>query len=125
MSLHIRKEQTGDVAVLQCAGTMVRTESLCLLVDAVSRLMHARVIVIDLSEVSMVGARGLGTLVSLHNWACSNGIQLRLVNPSKLVREMLELTRLTSVLHVSLLGDVIEVFCNPDDALEIVDRAVA
>jgi anti-anti-sigma regulatory factor len=73
----------------------------------------------------MVGARGLGTLVSLHNWACSNGIQLRLVNPSKLVREMLELTRLTSVLHVSLLGDVIEVFCNPDDALEIVDRAVA
>ena len=125
MSLHIRKEQTGDVAVLQCAGTMVRTESLSLLRDAVTGLSQARVIVIDVSEVPMVGARGLGTLVSLHNWACSNGIQLRLVNPSKLVREMLELTRLTSVLHVSSLDDVIEMFCNSDRTIEIVDRAVA
>jgi anti-anti-sigma factor len=79
----------------------------------------------DLSEVPMVGAGGLGTLVSLHNWASANGIQLKLVNPSELVREMLELTGLTSVLHVSSLDDVIQLLCNSDRAIENVDRAVA
>ena len=125
MSLHIGKEQTGDVAVLQCAGKMVRPEALCLLRDAVTTLSQARVIVLDLSEVSMVGARGLGMLVSLHNWACANDIRLKLVNPSKLVREILDLTGLTSVLHLSSVDDVIQIFCTSDLAIEHVDRAVA
>src|SRR5215469_340503 len=125
MSLHIGKEQTGDVAVLQCAGKMVRPEALCLLRDAVTTLSQARVIVLDLSEVSMVGARGLGMLVSLHNWACANDIRLKLVNPSKLVREILDLTGLTSVLHLSSLNDVIQMFCNSDRTIENVHRAVA
>ena len=125
MSLHIDKEQTGDVAVLQCAGRIVSTESLCLLRDAVTSLSQSLVIVLDLSEVAMVGARGLGMLVSLHNWACANGIQLKLVNPSKLVREVLDLTGLTSVLHVSSLNDVIQMFCNSDRTIENVHRAVA
>lgn len=125
MSLHIDKKQTGDVAVLQCAGRIVSTESLCLLSDAVTGLSQSRVIVLDLSEVAMVGARGLGTLVSLHNWASANGIQLKLVNPSKLMREILDLTGLTSVLHVSSLDEVIEMFCSVDRTIENVQGAVA
>jgi len=73
----------------------------------------------------MVGARGLGMLVSLHNWACANDIRLKLVNPSKLVREILDLTGLTSVLHLSSVDDVIQIFCTSDLAIEHVDRAVA
>jgi len=125
MSLHIKQEQTDDVAVVRCAGRIVRTEALCLLRDAVTRFSRARVIVLDLSEVTMVGARGLGTFVSLHNWASANGIQLKLVNPSKFVHEMLELTGLTSVLNISSMNDLIRIFCNSDRAVEIVDRAVA
>src|SRR5215469_5313773 len=101
MSLHIGMEQTGDVVVLQCVGRMVRAEALCVMKDAVTRLSRLRVIVLDLSGVEMMDARGLGMLVSLHNWACANSVQLKVVNPSKFVREVLELTRLTSVLHVS------------------------
>jgi anti-anti-sigma factor len=125
MSLHIEKEQCGDVAVVRCAGKMVRSEALCLLRDAVTGLSQARVIVLDLSEVSMLGARGLGMLVFLHNWACGNGIHLRLVNPSKLVRDMLEVTGLTSVLHISSIDDLIQIFCTSDRAIEHVERAVA
>jgi hypothetical protein len=47
------------------------------------------------------------------------------VNPSKLVREALELTGLTSVLHVSSVEDVIEIFCGSDRAIENITRAVA
>ena len=125
MSFYINTQQTGDVAVLQCAGRMVRAgQALSLLRDAVTSLSQVRVIVLDLSEVGMLDAGGLGVLVSLHNWACANGIQLKLVNPSKLVREMLELTRLTSVLHISSVEDVIQIFCSGDRAIENVAGAV-
>ena len=125
MSLHIEREQTGDVAVLQCEGRMVRAEALGLVKDAVTCLSRLRVIVLDLSGVEMLDAGGLGMLVSLHNWACANDIQLKLVNPSKLVRDILELTGLISVLHVSSVEDVIEIFCRSDTAIENGTRAVA
>ena len=125
MSLQINTEQIGDIAVLQCAGRMVRAQELCVLKEAVTRLSRPRVIALDLSEVGMLDGRGLGMLVFLHNWSCSNGIQLKLVNPSKLVREVLELTGLTSVLHISSVDDVIEMFCNSDRSIDNVDRAAA
>lgn len=125
MSFYINMEKTGDVAVLQCAGRMVRAQALSLLKDAVTSLSQLRVVVLDLSEVQILDAGGLGVLVSLHNWACVNGIQLKLVNPSKRVRQMLELTRLTSVLHISSVEDVIYIFCSGDRAIENVAGAVA
>jgi anti-sigma B factor antagonist len=125
MSFYINTEQTGDVAVLQCAGRIVRAQALSLLKDAVASLSQLRVVVLDLSEVEMVDAGGLGVLVSLHNWACAKGLQLNLVNPSKLVRQMLELTRLTSVLHISSVEDVIQIFCSSDRVIENVNRALA
>ena len=122
MSLHIGMEQIEDVAVLQCVGRMVRAEALGIVKDAVTRLSRLRVIVLDLSGVEMLDARGLGMLVSLHNWACANNVQLKAVNPSKFVREVLELTRLSSVLHVSSLEDPIEVlsrFATPTEDNEV------
>jgi anti-anti-sigma factor len=103
---------------------MVCAEELCIVRDAVTRLSRLRVIVLDLSRVEMLDARGLGMLVSLHNWACANNVQLKVVNPSEFVQEVLELTRLTSALHVSSLEDPI-VFSASDRAIESVNRAAA
>lgn len=125
MSIHINTEQIGGIAVLQCVGRMVRAQELCVLKEAVTRLSQPRVIVLDLSEVEMLDGRGLGMLVFLHNWSCANGIQLKLVNPSRLVRKMIELTGLTSVLHVSSVNDVVEIFCGSHRATDNVDRAAA
>ena len=125
MSLHIKMEQIGDVGVLQCAGRLVRGEALHLLKDAVTSLSRLRVVLLDLAEVEMLDGGGLGLLVFLHNWTRATGIQLNLVNPSSLALEMLMRTRLTSVLHVSSMDDVVEIFCNSDGTTENVDRAVA
>ena len=80
---------------------------------------------LDLSLVETLDARGLGMLVFLHNWACATGIQVKLVNPSKLVRKILKVTALTSVLHVSSVDDVIDMFCDSHRVMENGDRAVA
>jgi anti-anti-sigma factor len=125
MSLQINTEQIGDIAVLQCAGRMVCAQELCVLKEAVTRLSQLRVIMLDLSEVEMLDGRGLGMLVFLHNWTCANSIHLKLVNPSKLVRELLDLTGLTTVLHISSVDDVIDMFCDSDPAIQNVDRAAA
>ena len=125
MSLHIEIEQVSDVAVLRCIGRIVQPEALRSLESTVTGWSQLRIIVLDLSAAEEVDARGLGTLVFLHNWARAAGIHMMLVNPYKLVREMLELTGLTSVLHISSVDDIIQVFCDSDRAIENADRAVA
>jgi len=125
MSLRIKFERTSDVAVVRCGGRLVRGEALNFLKDAVTSLSGLRVIVLDLSEVEMLDGGGLGILVFLHKFTRSAGIQLKLVNPSSLVLEMLTRTRLTTVLHVSSIVDVVEIFCNSDGSIENVDRTVA
>jgi anti-anti-sigma factor len=124
MSFYIKIEQAGDVAVLQCAGRIVRGEALHLLKDAVPSLTRARVIVLDLSGVRMIDCGGLGMLVFLHCWTRDNGTQLKVVNPSNFARQMLELTQLTSVLHVFSVDDAVGVLCNSDSTTENLSRAV-
>ena len=59
-------------------------------------------------------AGGLNSLVSLHHWTLNHGIQLKLVNPSQLVRAMLTSTRLNRVLDISSLHDVLTVLRGVD-----------
>jgi len=125
MSLSIRREQTGDVAVLQCAGRVVRGEALHFLKDAVTGLKKPRVIVLDLSEVEMLDGGGLGMLVFLHRWTRERNIQLKLVNPSDFVREMLDRTRLTCVFNISSMEDVVEILCTASQVPLDEARAVA
>jgi anti-anti-sigma factor len=125
MSLSIKREQTGDVAVLQCAGRIVRGEALHFLKDAVTCLNRPRVVVLDLSEVEMLDGGGLGMLVFLHRWTRDNRIQLKLVNPSNFVREMLDRTHLTCVFNISSMDDVVEILCTSINATMDVSRAVA
>lgn len=125
MSLHIKSEQSGDVAVLQCAGRIVRGEALHLLKNAVTGLTQPRVVVLDLTEVEMIDGGGLGMLVFLHRWTRDADIQLKLVNPSSFVREMLGRTRLTCVFNISSVDDAVEILCTGVTAAADANRAVA
>ena len=111
MSFHIKSKQSNDVAVLQCAGRIVRGEAIHFLKDAVVSLKKPRVIVLDLTEVTILDGGGLGMLVFLHRWTRDQGIQLKLVNPSIFVREMLDRTRLSCVFNISSVDDAVEILC--------------
>ena len=114
MTLQIKHEKSGDVAVLQCAGRIVRGNALCTLREAVTMQENVRIIVLDLSEVEMLDGGGLGMFVFLLNWTRGNGIQMKLVNPSSLVREMLDRTRLTCVFDISSVDDAVGILCSAD-----------
>jgi anti-anti-sigma factor len=112
--LTIDVEKTDDVAVVHCAGRLVRGEEVSTLKNAVVSEKNTRIVVLDLSELEFMDAGGLNALVSLHHWTRSHGVQLKLVNPSDLVREMLTCTGLNRVLDISSLRDLLVVLSGSD-----------
>jgi anti-anti-sigma factor len=107
--LTIDTEKMGDVAVVRCNGRIVRGEGIRTLRNAVVSETDTRIVVLDLSEVESLDAGGLTALLSLHHWTRSHAIQLKLVNPSHFVREVLERTRLDRVFNISSLHDALQV----------------
>jgi anti-sigma B factor antagonist len=59
-----------------------------------------RKVLVDLAAVSFVDSAGLGELVQASSTAKNHGGALKLASPTSRLREMLVLTRLTSVLGV-------------------------
>ena len=98
MKIHTTK--LGNVAVLCLQGRIVRGES-----DALRRAVltqaDANVVVLDLARVNTIDAGGLGVMLELREHSESSGIEFRLRNVTKLVRRVLEITRLDSVFEVS------------------------
>jgi anti-anti-sigma factor len=99
--LTIDVEKTGDVAVVRCAGRIVRGAEVRTLRNAVFSERDIRLVVLDLTDVEMLDAGGLTALLSLQKWAWERKVQLKLVNPSHFVNEVLMRTGLTHVFDVS------------------------
>jgi len=99
--LTIEVEKTGDVAVVRCTGRLVRGEEVRNLRQAVVCGKETRIVMVDLSDVEMLDAGGLAALLSLRQWATSHSVQLKLVNPSHFVNEVLVRTRLDRVFEIS------------------------
>ena len=112
--LTIDVEKNGEVAVVHCSGRLVRGIEVSSLRNAVVAQQTNRLVILDLSQVDFMDAGGLNALVSLHLWTGNHGIQLKLVNPSPLVRDMLTRTRLNRVLDISSLRDVLTILSGVD-----------
>jgi len=89
----IHAENLGDLAVVECKGRIVQSDSVFKLRDVVQAQSDARVIAVDLSEVKAIGGGGLGMLAFLARWAEQHDIRLKLFAPSASVLEGLAQTR--------------------------------
>jgi anti-anti-sigma factor len=99
--LDLQIENIGDLAVVECEGRIVRSEAAFTLREAVTSLRNARIIVLDLSEVRAIEDCGLGVLLFLERWAHSQDIQFKLFNPSRSVRDRLELVKSIAELDIA------------------------
>jgi anti-anti-sigma factor len=112
--LTIDVEKAGDVAVVHCGGRLVRGAEVATLRSAVVSEKTTRIVVLDLSQLEFIDGGGLNALVSLHHWTRNHGIQLKLVNPSHFVNEMLTRTRLNRVFDISSLHDALRVLAGAE-----------
>jgi anti-anti-sigma factor len=102
--LKIRARNLGQVALLCMQGQIVNGETETLR-KAVRSLSEAQAdvstLVLDLALVSTVDARGLGLMLELREQVQAKGIGFKLMNVSKLVSRVLELTHLDSVFELT------------------------
>lgn len=99
--LEVRAEKLGDVTLLQLRGRIVSGDATETLSQAVRAQTGACALVPDLANVDLIDARGLGVLVELRQWTQSRGIEFRLMNVTRLVHQVLAMTRLDTVLQMS------------------------
>jgi anti-anti-sigma regulatory factor len=104
LSVHI--ENIGDLAVIECEGRIVRSEAAFKLREAVNSESDARIIVLDLSEVSAVEGGGLGMLMFLQRWAHDHDIQLKVFNPRQSVQDRLEQASSTQEFDIVTLDEM-------------------
>ncbi|MGZ8848325.1 MAG: STAS domain-containing protein [Pyrinomonadaceae bacterium] len=97
--LKIHTRNLDNVAVVCLQGRIVNGETASLR-EAVYAQSQVSAVVLDLARVTAVDAGGLGMMLELRRYAESKGFGLRLMNVSKFVRQVLEITRLDSVFEI-------------------------
>ena len=119
--LKIRVERRNETALVHCTGRIDIGDGLNRLRETLIGEMNARVILLDLSRVTAIDAAGLGLLSFFHTRASGRGCALKLMAPSKQVRQLLALTRLDSVLNIATAAEARQAKQPFYDALELHD----
>jgi anti-sigma B factor antagonist len=97
LRLSLETRVTEDVAVIRCKGRIAYGIEAAALSGEIAELApQTRRVVIDLSGVEMIDAAGLGALVSIGLTARASLYSVRLAAPGDLIRQLLELTKLTT-----------------------------
>ena len=97
--LKVHTRNLGNVAVVCLQGRIVNGETASLR-EVVDSQMNAGAVVLDLARVSTIDASGLGLMLALRKQAEANGVGLKLMNVSKFVKQVFEITRLDTVFEV-------------------------
>jgi len=103
--------EIGETVLLRCAGRFVTGD--------VDRLRHAihgrsqtRTIVLDLAEINIMDAAGVGILASLRAGAHAAGRKFKLMNLSPGVELILKMTRRWSGLEVCSVPEMLDLLCD-------------
>ncbi len=112
--LNMYTDKIGDMAVIECEGSIARNDEAKRLRETVASYGYARVIIIDLSEVSYVEKSGLATLAYLQRWARENDTQLKLFNPSPFVRHQLKVAGQTLRFEIASLPEAMSLLAQAD-----------
>ena len=98
--LKVNAKNLGTVTVLCLQGQIVigDTETLR---NSVQSLSETSAVILDLARVSTVDAHGLGVMLELRQQTKEKGIRFELMNVSKPMSRVLEITRLDSVFQIT------------------------
>ncbi len=102
--MELTTRQVDGVTIVDIVGRITLGEGNVMIREIVRDLLDKghRKILLNLSEVQYVDSSGLGELVKTYTTVCNQGGELKLVNLSNRVHELLQLTRLHTVLPVDM-----------------------
>jgi|GEM_PF-528668 len=102
--LKVDAQKLGNVGFLRLQGRIAIGETM-MLSTAVRSQLNASGVVLDLGRVNGIDAHGLGTLLELREWTKTKGIKFRLVNVTRLVQQVFEITCLDRVFDIAFEGE--------------------
>lgn len=100
--LNIRERQAGEITVLDMEGKITIGEGSVALRTAIRRLLEEgkRKILLNLAGVGYIDSSGIGELVSSYTAINKEGGQLKLLNLTQKLQDLLAITKLLTVFDV-------------------------
>lgn len=102
MSIKIVTRQVGDVTVLDAAGRITLGEDVNAFRDAIHGLLAQgeKKLLLNLAEVTYVDSSGIGGLISVSTAVANQGGKLKLLNLTKRVQDLLQITKTSSLFDI-------------------------
>jgi anti-sigma B factor antagonist len=102
VNLKISTRQVDGVAIVDCSGRITLGEGSVVLRDTVKDLLAKgqKKILLNLGEVNYIDSSGIGELVSAYTTCKNQGGELKLLNLTKKVHDLLQITKLYTVFDV-------------------------
>ncbi len=102
MNITTNVRQVGDVAIVDITGNIVFGEESAALHEVVSGLLKngQKQILLNLGAVNYIDSMGMGALVGASTSARKQGGELKLLNLSNKVADLMQMTRLYTVFDV-------------------------
>jgi anti-sigma B factor antagonist len=102
MSMTLKTREVGGATIVDLSGKITLGEGGVTLRDEVRKLLAEgkKKIVLNLAEVNYIDSSGLGELVSAYTAVKNAGGELKLLNLTSKVRDLLVITKLVTVFDV-------------------------
>jgi len=102
VSMKISTRQVDGVTILDCSGRITLGEGSIVLRDNVSQLLAKgqKKILLNLGEINYIDSSGIGELVTAFTTVRKQGGELKLLNLTKKVHDLLQITKLYTVFDV-------------------------
>ncbi|MBV8116181.1 MAG: STAS domain-containing protein [Silvibacterium sp.] len=102
MSMKLTTRQVDGVTILDLSGRITLGEGSVQLRDAIRDLLSKgqKLILLNLADVNYIDSSGIGELVSAYTTVRNQGGELKLLNLTKKVHDLLQITKLYTVFDV-------------------------
>jgi len=102
VSMKLSTRQVDDVTILDLSGRITLGEGSVQLREAIKDLLAhgSRKILLNLGDVNYIDSSGIGELVSAYTTVRNQGGDLKLLNLTKKVHDLLQITKLYTVFDV-------------------------
>ena len=102
MSMKVTTRQVDGVTILDLSGRITLGEGSVQLRDAIRDLLAkgSKLILLNLADVNYIDSSGIGELVSAYTTVRNQGGELKLLNLTKKVHDLLQITKLYTVFDV-------------------------
>jgi anti-sigma B factor antagonist len=102
VSMKLTTRQVDGVTILDLSGRITLGEGSVQLRDAIRDLLSKgqKLILLNLADVNYIDSSGIGELVSAYTTVRNQGGELKLLNLTKKVHDLLQITKLYTVFDV-------------------------